>query len=111
MARRTQDSLALGTALVAQQVSDLGPASLARRLASAREILALAEQTGDSSLAIHGRFLLKAALLESGDLRELNSQLNIQQAQIGQVGEVRWARHSLWFRCMQAMLDGDAARV
>lgn len=111
MARRVGDATALGLALVARQVGDLGPASLAHRLDSAREILELAERTGDPDLAIHGRFLLKAALLEKGELRELEARLNEQRTHIGQIGAARWSRHWLWFRCTQAMLDGDPERV
>lgn len=111
MARRVGDPTALGLALVARQVCDLGPSSLSFRLESAREIVALAERSDDADLAVHGRFLLKAALLEKGDLRELEIQLNEQQAHIGRVGTARWARHGLWFRCTQAMLDGNPAQV
>lgn len=111
MARRVGDATSLALALVALQVCDLGPASLADRLVSAREIIALAEQVDDPDLAIHGRFLLKAALLEKGDLRELETQLNEQRRHIGRVGTTRWSRHWLWFRCTQAMLDGDPESV
>lgn len=111
MARRLGDPRALGMALVAQQVVDLGPASLSRRLATAREVLDLVDGQGEASLAIHARFLLKAALLESGEVRELDSHVNLQQRDILRLSDARWARHGLWFRCMQAMLDGDAARV
>lgn len=111
MARRVDDPVALGIALVAGQVADLGPASLARRSRSAREILGIAERTADVALGIHGRFLLKAALLEQGDLRAVTSHLNLQEQEIGRAGEARWARHTAWFRCTQAMLDADAHRI
>lgn len=110
MARRIGDPVALATALVADQVVELGPASLSHRLATGRELLELVEGQ-DVSLAIHARFLLKAALLEAGEVRELDSHINLQLQQINRVSEARWARHGLWFRCMQAMLDGDPARV
>lgn len=111
IARRTGDPGAVGAALVAQQVVDLGPDSLPRRIATAREALALAGESGDAELAIHARFLLKAALLEDGRVHELDSELNLQQRHISRVSEARWRRHALWFRCMQAMLDGDPSRV
>ena len=111
MARRCADDRALGLALVAQQVVDLGPASMPRRLTTAREVLDLVDGLGDVPLAIHARFLLKAALLEAGEVRELDAHVNEQQRDVARLSEARWERHHLWFRCMQAMLDGDADRV
>ncbi|MGK2948221.1 MAG: AAA family ATPase [Acidimicrobiales bacterium] len=111
MARRTGDPVAIGVALVAQQVTDLGPATLPRRLETAREIVALAELSGHHALTVHGRFLLKNALLERGDARELDAQLVAQRQLIDHIAEPRFARHSLWFRAMRAMLDGDADAV
>src|SRR5690606_25166065 len=94
--------------LVAQQVADLGPSSLARRLRASREIIALAEACGEPDLAVRGRFLLQNALLEAGDTRQLDAELITQDRSITDIAELRFARHSLWFRCMRATLDGRA---
>lgn len=108
LARRTGDPEAIGVALVSEQLVDLGPSTLVRRLRTSREIVALAETCGEPDLAIRGRFLLKNALLEAGDLRELDAELATQDRTISAIGEPRFARHVLWFRCMRAMLDGRA---
>lgn len=108
MARRTGDPQTIAIALVAEQLVDLGPATLARRLRSSREVIALAESCGELDLAVRGRFLLKSALLEAGDVRELDAELATQDRSIAAIGETRFARHVLWFRCMRAMLDGRA---
>lgn len=111
LGRRSDDPIALGHALVAQQVADLGPRTLARRLAGAREIVAIAESTGDRDLLVHGRFLLMAALLERGDVGELDAQLSVQLDVVDSIAAPRFARHALWFRATRAMLDGDAELV
>lgn len=111
MGRRVGDPWALGRALVAQQVADLGPRTLARRLATAAEVVDLAEAAGTPDLAIHGRFLLKGALLEAGRLQELDSLLPLQRAEIATLGLARFRRHWLWFHAMRAMLEGHAETV
>ena len=111
LARAADDPVALATALVAEQVVDLGPATLARRLHTSREILTLAAAAGDRDLIVHGRFLLMAALLERGDIGELDAQLNVQDEVIDTIASPRFARHALWFRAMRAMLDGDTGEI
>ncbi|QGG94430.1 AAA family ATPase [Actinomarinicola tropica] len=111
LARTADDPVALGQALVAEQVADLGPRTLVRRLATAREIIALAESSDERDLLVHGRFLLMAALLERGDVGALDAQLSVQHDVIDTVAAPRFARHALWFRTTRAMLDGDAERV
>ncbi|NLA35681.1 MAG: AAA family ATPase, partial [Actinobacteria bacterium] len=111
LARTIGDPEALGMALVAQQLVDLGPSTLASRFRSSREVIALAEWCGEPDLAVRGRFLLKNALLEAGDVRELDAELLAQDRTVTEIGEARFARHSLWFRCMRAMLDGRAVEA
>ncbi len=110
-ARLLDDPRILATTLIAQQVADLGPRTLERRLITARQIINAAITCRDTSLEVHGRFLLKAALLERGDIRELDAQLSTQQELITRAGEHRFTRHWLWFHCTRAMLDGDPAQV
>lgn len=111
LGRTCDDPVALGHALVAQQVAELGPRTLTRRLATAREIIAIAEAAPDRDLLVHGRFLLMAALLERGDVGELDAQLSVQDDVVDTIAAPRFARHALWFRATRAMLDGDAERV
>lgn len=111
MARRVGDAEALGIALVAQQVTNLGPSTLRRRLGTSREIIALADRCGERDLGVRGRFLLTNALLEVGDVRRLDAELLAQDSDVSEIAEARFARHPLWFRCMRAMFDGRADEV
>ena len=111
MGRRVGDAEALAIALVAQQVTDLGPSTLHRRLRTGREIIALADACGETDLAVRGRFLLKNALLEAGDVRELDAELIAQDRLVTETADARFARHSLWFRCMRATFDGRSDEV
>jgi DNA-binding SARP family transcriptional activator len=111
IARRLDDPDTLGIALVAEQLADLGPSTLTARLRSSREIIALAERCGDAELAVRGHFLLMNALLEAGDVRELDAALLTQDRHVTTIAERRFARHTLWFRCMRATLDGRAAEA
>ncbi len=111
MARRLDDPDTLGIALIAQQLADLGPSTLRTRLRSSREIIAIAETWGDAELAIRGHFMLMNALLEAGDVRELDAALLAQDRKVSTVAERRFDRHALWFRCMRATLDGRAVEA
>lgn len=109
MARRFDDPLVLGNALLARLLTDLGPHTLRRRIADSHEILACARETDDYRLTVHGRFLLMGALLEDGDIRALDHELSRQHGLVDELGEPRFSRMALWFRGMRAMLDGDVA--
>lgn len=109
MALQFDDPVALGSTLIARQVTDLGPATLARRTADSHEILACARDSGDYRLAVHGRFLLMVALLEAGDIGGLDGELLRYDAVLDDLGEPRYDRFAQWLRATRAMLDGDVA--
>lgn len=111
IARLAGEPVALASALIAEQVTDLGPATLRRRLRTAREIIALAEANAAHDLAVHGHFLLMGALLERGEVGELDALLVRQDQLIDEYAAPRFARHALWFRCTRAMFDGDPDAV
>ncbi|MDZ7676016.1 MAG: AAA family ATPase [Acidimicrobiales bacterium] len=111
MARRLGDPVALGYALIAQQATDLGPRTLARRTATAREILVLARRAGDPTLAVQGRFLLLNALLERGDIRGLDAGITESPEAAGHLVDRNHARFALWLACSRALLAGDADRA
>src|SRR5690606_36354165 len=111
IARRLDDAATLAIALIAEQVTDLGPVTLHRRLNTAREIIALSETADTHDLEVNGHFLLMAALLERGEIGELDVELMYQDELIDQFAAPRFARHALWFRCTRAMFDGDADTV
>lgn len=106
LAVASDDAVALGAALVALSVTDLGPDSMERRLTMARQILALADTLGDQALARTGHFLLLAALLESGDVRAVDAELASRRRVSAHFAGLESTRHTLWFRCMRALLDG-----
>ena len=109
MARGFEDPLALGNALIARQVTDLGPSTLARRVADGHEILACARDARDHRLAVHGRFLLMVALLEAGDIAGIDGELRRYDGVTSELGEPRYDRFALWLRATRAMLAGDVA--
>jgi len=109
MAEQSGDRTTLGYVLLADQISALGPATLSTRLETARQMIAIAHDAADSGLLVQGRFLLMGALLEHGDLRGLDHELAAQLKVLDTLGDVRAMRHSLWFRCMRALLDGRVA--
>ncbi len=113
MARRLDDPGALAEALVAQQVTALGPSTLGRRLEGARELLALARRADLRTFQLQGRFFLMGALLERGDVRELEVELMAQRDMVARLADPRLARHTMWFQCTRALLDGrpDDAEV
>jgi hypothetical protein len=110
MARRTGDPLAIGYALVAEQFLNQGPSQLADRMASAREILAIAAGTREHPLEVLGRFCLMGALLEAGD-PALDTEIDAQTSAVRRLREPGYQRHEVWFRCMRALLDGRLGAV
>ncbi len=108
MARRVDDPTATGYALVARQVVELGPSSLASRLTTSREVLASAERSGDRGLALQGRFHLVGALLEAGDLRAIDVELAAHSRAIDEIAEPAYARHERWFATMRLIVAGRA---
>jgi hypothetical protein len=106
MARRTGVPQAIGYALVAEQFLNQGPSRLARRIAEATEVVAIAEATGDHALDVLGRFCAVGALLEAGD-PAVATAIDAQAAVVRRLREPAYRRHDLWFRCMRALLHGD----
>ncbi len=106
MAEIVGDPVAVGYALSAMTVTDLSPDSPEFRLRAAHRILAIARREKDQSLASHGYFFLLAALLEKGDIRALDAQLALADADGGPLADLADGRHAGWFRCTRALLDG-----
>lgn len=111
MARRTNDPVALGCALAAQQVTALGPETLARRLATAHEILALARAVGDPPLDVQGRYLLFGALVERGDLRGFGDELASDGEGFDDLADRHRARLARWLAGVRATFAGEVERA
>lgn len=111
IARRLDDPVALGYALIAQQATNLGPRTLPRRLSTARELLVLARRAEDPTLSVQGRFLLLNALIEQGDIKGLEAGLTASPPASGHLADRNHARFGLWLACTRALLAGDAERA
>lgn len=113
LARGSEDPSALGYALVARQLVDLGPTTLPSRVAVNREVITLGERAGDPGLTLQGCFHLIGALLESGDLAALDVALVDHARLVDQAGEPAYERHVSWFEAMRLILAGrgDDAEV
>jgi len=105
MARRVDDPVALGYALVAEQFTSQSPARLSERLDDAREIIALSKTTGERPLEVLGRFCLIGAMLEAADPM-LDREISAQAAEVRHLNEPGYRRHDVWFECMRSLLRG-----
>lgn len=76
--RRTRDRAALADALLARRFAVWAPDTLEERLRIGREILSLAERTGDRNLAMRGQQWRIADLLHAGDLDAVRREVAIQ---------------------------------
>lgn len=112
-ALETDDRRALGEALVAHSVADLGPDTLDERLAMTRRILAIAADLEAVDLRDLGRFLLLGALLESGSIAAIDAELALVDRGATSPDARGAGRHVAWFRAMRALLEGrvDEAEV
>ncbi len=105
-ARRAGASPALAYALHARHYAIWEPATLNERLAIAREIIEIGEQTGDIDLALQGRRWLIPDLIERGERREADAEIDRcgRQAEAVRRPLFRW--YTAVFRGAQAILDG-----
>lgn len=106
-AQVADDPVASGHAMIADQITLLGPATLKRRVETAHQILAIGHDHNHPDLLLQGRFLLLGALLERGDVRALDAELATQERTLEEVADETQVRHSLWFRCTRALLRGS----
>lgn len=106
-ARQDETGSALGYALVAQCSADLSPDTLFHRLTSSQRALAIAQDTSDHELAGAAWFLLLGALVEQGDIPSIDRELTANSPLAARFTELQDNRHSSWFRCLRAILDGD----
>ena len=106
MARRVGDTAALGEALVARHWALWGPENTEDRFSAAVEIVQLAEASGYQPLALQGRQFRLADLLELGDIRGVDLEIN---AISWLADELQRPTH-LWFvavfRGMRAQMSG-----
>jgi tetratricopeptide (TPR) repeat protein len=109
MARRLDDSATLASTLHATLVALRGPEHPHDRLATAAEIIRLAEAIGDKELVLRGYIWRVVALLELGDIQAVDQDM----AAYGQRAEELRQPLYLWvltiWQAMRAELRGDFA--
>ena len=107
MARRLGDPATLATGLYEHHMATWGPDNLEERLATATEVVQLAEAAGDPVTALRGRGFLLADQLEQGDLPALERGLEHYDRAARELGQLHFSWHPPLFRAGQAVLRGD----
>ena len=106
MARRVGDTATLAYALNCRRLALWGPESVEERLASATEILALAEQARDAELALESRCWRVGALLELGDIPAADREIAAHAEKAAELREPLYLWFSARWKAMRALLDG-----
>ena len=106
MARRVGDPATLAGVLYDRHMATWGPQNLRERLEVAREVVQLAEASGDSVMALRGRGFLMADLLELGDLAGLERELDTYDDVAAQLRQPHFLWHVPMFRAGLALLAG-----
>jgi tetratricopeptide (TPR) repeat protein len=106
MARRVGDPATLAYALTFRQSILLGPKHLQEQLAIAREILRLAEQSGDPFAAYWAHDSLSMNALWMGDIPALDDEIEAMAQISEEFREPGFLSNTAGVRAMRAMLDG-----
>ncbi len=105
-AELAQKPVSRAWSLLAQASLDLSPEKLFFRLECAREIRDIALEHGDDGYLETTYFLLLGALLEIGELTELDEELCLHGPTLIKFPQLEDSRFVSWFRCIRATLDG-----
>lgn len=107
MSRRVGDDRTLAYALSAHCDAIAGPADAERRLGSSDEIIRIARSIGDRSLELLGRRLRVVALLEIGDMRAVDREIE----QYAAVADIHRQPLYSWYvalwRGLRALMRGE----
>ena len=106
MARRLGDQSALGHALAAHCDAISGPSHSEARRAAAAEVVAIGVGLGDRRLELLGRRLLIAALLELGEMAEVDAQIGMFSASADAIREPLYRWYVPLWRGMRALMAG-----
>ncbi|MDQ3934467.1 MAG: AAA family ATPase, partial [Actinomycetota bacterium] len=106
MGREAGDPHALATALLARHFAMWGPERLEERLAVATELVEVTTSAGIGAHAVEGRGLLFVDLLEMGDLRGADAELEAYTRQARELRQPNYLRVAGIRRAMRAVLDG-----
>lgn len=113
MARVTDDTRALAYALAARCDALAGPEHIGGRLEAATEITGLAQLVSDRGMELLGRRNRLIALLESGDIAGVDTEIDRYELVADAIGQPLYQWYVPLWRGMRALMDGriDAARA
>jgi AAA ATPase domain len=106
IARRVGDPATLAAVLYDRHLAVWGPDNPADRLAIAAEVVELAERCGDRALALQGRGLRTADLLELGDRPALRAEIDAYERAATQLRQLHYLWHVPLLRATQEVLAG-----
>jgi DNA-binding CsgD family transcriptional regulator len=110
-ARQAGDRAALGFALNARRYAIWGPDNLEERLATATELVQLADEAGDPELALQGYRWRIPDLLELGDAAAADADLESCARRAEESRQPLYAWYTQVFRAQQALLAGRLAEA
>jgi DNA-binding CsgD family transcriptional regulator/tetratricopeptide (TPR) repeat protein len=110
-ARRVGDTGALAYALNTRCMAVSAHEDPAARLATATELLRLAEEGGDRELALEGRRWRVYALLEMGDTAAADAEIGAYACVAAELRQPQYLWHVALWRAMRALMDGRFAEV
>ena len=106
MARAVDDPRALAYALAARCDATAGPEHIDERLAAATEIARLAESVGDRNMELLGRRNRLIALLESGEIRGVDVEIERYELVADGLGQPLYQWYVPLWRGMRALMEG-----
>ena len=107
-AARTLDDLrVLAVTLAAFCDAVAGPDGLEQRLAATQEILRIARHTEDLALELLGRRLRVVALLERGDVDDVDAEIDRYVAAAGRLGQAGYSWYVPLWRGMRDLMRGQ----
>ena len=111
LARRSRDEGALAASLLARHFAIWEPARLDERIEVASELIEVAERCGDNQLAVEGRGWLLVDLLERGDRRAADLEIERYSRRAAELRQPNYIRISVVRRAMRALLAGRLEEV
>ena len=106
MARAAGDSHTLAAALYARHFALWQPERLEERLAVATELIEVAGASGDRDLRVEGRGLRVIDLLERGDIRAADAEMDAYGREAAELRQPNYLRIAAIRRAMRAVLAG-----
>jgi DNA-binding CsgD family transcriptional regulator len=106
MARRVGDPVALADALNCRRAAIWRPENIAEQLDVATELVRLAEEIGDSELALQGHHWRLTDLLELGEVQAVDVEIAAYTQLAEELRQPLYRWYAALFRAMRVLLDG-----